>query len=81
MINITLPDGSQKEFPEGSSALDVAKSISHGLARNVLSASFNGAKVEAQDPLPGSGNLVLYTWDSPEGKEAFWHSSAIINDS
>lgn len=76
MINITLPDGSQKEFPEGSSALDVAKSISHGLARNVLSASFNGTKVEAQDPLPGSGNLVLYTWDSPEGKEAFWHSSA-----
>lgn len=56
--------------------MDVAKSISHGLARNVLSASFNGTKVEAQDPLPGSGNLVLYTWDSPEGKEAFWHSSA-----
>lgn len=76
MIEITLPDGSQKEFPKGSSALDVAKSISHGLARNVLSASFNGTKVEAQDPLPGSGNLVLYTWDSPEGKEAFWHSSA-----
>lgn len=76
MIEITLPDGSKKEFPEGSSALDVAKSISHGLARNVLSASFNGQTVEAGEPLPGSGELVLYTWDNPEGKQAFWHSSA-----
>ncbi len=76
MIEITLPDGSKKEFPEGSSALDVAKSISHGLARNVLSATFNGATVEAGDPLPGSGDLMLHTWDSPEGKKAFWHSSA-----
>ncbi|WP_421753147.1 threonine--tRNA ligase [Croceimicrobium sp.] len=76
MIEITLPDGSKKEYPEGSSAMDVAKSISHGLARNVLSASFNGTTVEANDPLPGSGNLVLYTWDNPEGKNAFWHSSA-----
>jgi len=76
MIQITLPDGSKKEVPEGSSALDVAKSISHGLARNVLSASFNGRTVEANDPLPGDGDLILYTWDSPEGKQAFWHSSA-----
>lgn len=76
MIEITLPDGSKKEFPEGSSALDVAKSISHGLARNVLSASFNGNTVESNDPLPGSGKLVLHTWESPEGKKAFWHSSA-----
>tara|TARA_Y100001978_G_C23697583_1_gene438538 strand:- start:1082 stop:3022 length:1941 start_codon:yes stop_codon:yes gene_type:complete len=76
MIEITLPDGSKKEYPEGSSAMDVAKSISHGLARNVLSASFNGTTVEANDPLPGSGDLVLYTWDNPEGKKAFWHSSA-----
>ncbi len=76
MIEITLPDGSKKEYPEGSSALDVAKSISHGLARNVLSASLNGKTVEAGDPLPGGGDLVLYTWDNPEGKQAFWHSSA-----
>lgn len=76
MIEITLPDGSKKEYPEGSSAMDVAKSISHGLARNVLSASFNGTTVEANDPLPGSGDLVLFTWDNPEGKKAFWHSSA-----
>ncbi|MGB0979031.1 MAG: TGS domain-containing protein, partial [Croceimicrobium sp.] len=76
MIKITLPDGSIKEVPEGSSALDVAKSISHGLARNVLSATFNGTTVEAQDPLPGDGALQLHTWESPEGKTAFWHSSA-----
>ncbi len=76
MINITLPDGSVKEVPEGSSAYDVAVGISHGLARNVLSASFNDKTVEIMDPLPGDGNLVLYTWDDPEGKKAFWHSSA-----
>ncbi len=78
MIKITLPNGDVKEFPEKSSALDVAKSISHGLARNVLSASFNGKTVEVTEPLPGSGSLVLYTWDDPEGKQAFWHSSAHV---
>ena len=76
MIKISLPDGSIKEVEDGSSALDVAKSISQGLARNVLSASFNEKTVEVNDPLPGDGSLVLYTWDNPEGKTAFWHSSA-----
>ena len=78
MIQITLPDGSVREYPEGSSAFDVANSISSGLARNVLSASLNGDTVEAKEPLPGSGNLVLYTWDNKEGKQAFWHSSAHV---
>ncbi len=76
MINITLPDGSVKEMEDGASAFDVAMSISQGLARNVLSASFNGNTVEVMNPLPGDGSLVLYTWDNPEGKQAFWHSSA-----
>ncbi len=76
MIKISLPDGSIKEVEDGSSAFDVAKSISQGLARNVLSASFNEKTVEVNDPLPGDGSLVLYTWDNPEGKTAFWHSSA-----
>jgi threonyl-tRNA synthetase len=76
MIEITLPDGSKKEYQDGSSAMDVAISISQGLARNVLSASFNGETVEANDPLPGNGSLVLYTWNEEEGKQAFWHSSA-----
>lgn len=78
MIKITLPDGSVKEFPKGSSAMDVAKSISHGLARNVLSASFNGETIETSTALTTDGDLVLYTWDSPEGKNAFWHSSAHV---
>lgn len=76
MINITLPDGSVKQFEDGASAFDVANSISSGLARNVLSATFNDKTVEVMDPLPGDGNLTLHTWDSPEGKKAFWHSSA-----
>lgn len=78
MIKITLPDGSVKEVESGSSALDVAKSISHGLARAVLSASFNGQTVEASTPLTTDGSLVLYTWDQEEGKKAFWHSSAHV---
>lgn len=78
MIAITLPDGSVKEFDAGVTPMDVAKSISHGLARNVISASFNNQIIETATPLNTDGNLVLYTWDSPEGKKAFWHSSAHI---
>ena len=78
MIKVSLPDGSSREYESGSSAMDVAKSISHGLARNVLSASYNGATVEPTTPLTTDGDLVLYTWDALEGKEAFWHSSAHV---
>lgn len=78
MINITLPDGSVKEFEKNSSAMDVAKSISEGLARNVISASFNGATIETTTPLTTDGTLVLYTFRDKEGKEAFWHSSAHV---
>ena len=76
MIKVSLPDGSVKEYASGTSAMDVAKSISHGLARNVLSASYNGNTVEPTEPLTTNGDLVLFTWDNPEGKAAFWHSSA-----
>ncbi|MDT7832205.1 threonine--tRNA ligase [Flavobacteriaceae bacterium S356] len=78
MINITLPDGSVKEFEKNSTAIDVAKSISEGLARNVISASFNGATVETTTPLTTDGSLVLYTFNDAEGKKAFWHSSAHV---
>ncbi len=78
MIKITLPDGSIKEFPKNSSAMDVAKSISEGLARNVISASFNGETVETKTPLTTDGSLVLFTWRDDAGKKAFWHSSAHI---
>ncbi|MBC9796948.1 threonine--tRNA ligase [Sinomicrobium weinanense] len=78
MIEITLPDGSVKEFPKNSTPMDVAKSISEGLARNVISANFNGTTVETVTPLTTDGNLVLYTWKDDEGKKAFWHSSAHV---
>ena len=78
MINITLPDGSVREYENNSTPMDVAMSISHGLARNVISASFNGNTVETKTPLTTDGNLTLFTFDQPEGKKAFWHSSAHV---
>lgn len=78
MIKITLPDGSVKEFEMNSTPMDVARSISEGLARNVISASFNGTTVETSTPLTTDGSLVLYTFNNPEGKKAFWHSSAHV---
>ncbi|MEN8124939.1 MAG: threonine--tRNA ligase [Bacteroidota bacterium] len=76
MINITLPDGSIKKIEKNSTAIDIAKSISEGFARNVISAKFNNEVVETTTPLTIDGSLVLYTWKNKEGKDAFWHSSA-----
>ena len=78
MIHITLPDGSVREYEKNSTPMDVALSISHGLARNVISASFNGTTIETKTPLTTDGNLTLFTFDQPEGKKAFWHSSAHV---
>lgn len=78
MIHITLPDGAIKEVAKGSSPFDIAKSISEGLARNVISAKFNNTIIEASTPLYSDGSLTLYTWNNDEGKKAFWHSSAHI---
>jgi len=78
MIEITLPDGKKVRYPEGVTPLDVARDISEGLARNVISARFNNRKVEAVTPLREDGSLVLYTWNDEEGKKAFWHSSSHI---
>ena len=78
MIKITLPDGSVKEFAKGTTPHDVALSISEGLARNILSASYDGKIIETTTPLTTDGSLVLYTWNDEEGKKAFWHSSAHI---
>ncbi|WP_124980961.1 threonine--tRNA ligase [Nonlabens xiamenensis] len=78
MINITLPDGSIKKVEQGSTPMDVAMSISHGLARNVISASFNSKKVETKTPLEEDGSLILYTFKDDEGKEAFWHSTSHV---
>ena len=76
MINITLPDGSVKQFEKGSTAMDVALSISEGLARNVLAASVNGVVCDASSPINEDANLVLHTFKDAEGKSTFWHSTA-----
>ena len=76
MINITLPDGSVRSYEKGTTAMDVAKSISEGLARNVLSATVNGEVWDATRPIMEDATLVLNTWNDTAGKMAFWHSSA-----
>jgi len=78
MIKITLPDGSIKEFEKGTTPMEVAKSISEGLARNVISAKFNNETVETTTALHTDGELVLFTWSNDEGKKAFWHSSSHV---
>lgn len=77
-INVTLPDGSVRSYDQGATAMDVAKSISEGLARNVLSAKVNGEVRDADRPLPGDCTLALLTWNDPEGKATMWHSSAHV---
>ena len=76
MINITLPDGSVKQFEKGTTALEIAKSISEGLARNVLSAKVNGVVMEATRPITEDATVQLLTWRDDEGKATMWHSSA-----
>ena len=76
MIKITLPDGAIKEYEVGTSALDVAKSISEGLARKVLAASINGQVWDATRPINDDASLKLLTWDDADAKSTFWHSSA-----
>ena len=78
MIKVTLPDGSIKEFESNSTPFDVARSISEGLARNVISASYNGLTIETRTALTTDGALVLHTFNDDEGKKAFWHSSAHV---
>ena len=78
MIHITLPDGSIRSYEEQLTVMDVAKDISEGFARNVISASFNNHVVETSTVLNTDGKLVLYTWRDSEGKKAFWHSSSHV---
>ena len=78
MIKITLPDGSVREYASGVTPHDVALSISEGLARNVISANFNGTTVETVTPLTTDGSLTLYTWNDADGKKAFWHSTSHV---
>ena len=76
MINVTLPDGSVRQYEAGATALDVALSISEGLARNVLAAKVDNVVVDATRPLTGDCHLQLLTWNDADGKSTMWHSSA-----
>jgi len=76
MIKITLPDGAVREYENGIAALDIAKSISEGLARKVLAASINGQVSDISTPVTSDATFKLLTWDDADGKSTFWHSSA-----
>ena len=76
MIDITLPDGSVRKVAEGTTAMDIALSISEGLARNVLAAEVNGEVRDAQRPITENAELKLLTWNDDAGKSTLWHSSA-----
>jgi threonyl-tRNA synthetase len=78
MINITLPDGTVKQFNKGASSMDVALSISEGLARNVLAAKVNGETIDANRAINEDSTIQLLTWNDTEGKSTVWHSSAHI---
>ena len=78
MISVIFPDSSVKKFEKGTKVIDVAKSISEGLARKVISASFNKESYEVESELHSDGNIKFHTWEDEEGKQAFWHSSAHI---
>jgi len=76
MIQITLPDGAIREYPSGSTGHDIAKSISEGLARNVLAIQVNGQVWDASRPINEDASIRLITWSDAEGKTTLWHSSA-----
>ena len=78
MIKISLQDGTIKEFKSCITPMEVAKSISEGFARNVISAKFNDTVLETSTPLTSNGSLILYTWNDKEGKKAFWHSTSHV---
>lgn len=76
MINVSFPDGAVRQYENGVSAMDIAKSISEGLARKVLAAKVNGQVWDASRPVDNDVSLQLLTWNDMEGKSTFWHSSA-----
>ncbi len=75
-MNISLPDGSVRELPDGASGYDLAQSISAGLARAALAVKVDGEVRDLHRPLPDGATVSILTWNDPEGKAAFWHSTA-----
>ena len=79
MIKITFPDGNQRDFNRGVTPLEIAKSISEGLARNTISALVDEKQVEVSTPITEDATVQLLTWNDDMGKKAFWHSSAHVS--
>ncbi len=77
-LKITLPDGSVKEFPTGVNGMEIAQSISEGLARNALSIEVNGEIWDLSRPISNDASIKIFTWNDKGGKYAFWHSSAHV---
>ena len=76
MINITFPDGSVKQFESGITPYQIAESISQRFAQDVLAATFNGEEWDISRPICSDGEIKLFKWEDPEGKHAYWHTSA-----
>ncbi len=76
MIEIRFPDGAVRTYPKGTTSLEIAKSISEGLAKKVLAAKVNGVVWDATRPIETDATLQLLTWNDTDGKQTFWHSSA-----
>lgn len=76
MIKITFPDGSAREFPSGTTGMEIAKSISEGLARNAVGVVVNGEYFELNRPIETDATLKIATFDDDDGKQMYWHSSA-----
>ena len=76
MIKVTFPDGGIREYAQGTTAMQIAESISPRLAQEVLSASVNGEIVDLNRPINEDSSVKLHKWEDPEGKKAFWHSSS-----
>src|SRR6267154_6435587 len=77
-VKITLPDGSVKEFQEGIKGMEIAQSISEGLARNALAIEVNGEIWDLSRPITKDSSIKIFTWNDKGGKYAFWHSSAHV---
>src|SRR5688500_6408357 len=75
-VKISFPDGNVREFPQGITGADIARSISEGLARNALAIEFNGDVIELSRPISSDGSVRVLTWSDAKGKNTFWHSSA-----
>src|SRR6185312_9861376 len=76
MMNITFPDGAVRQYEQGSTALDIAKNISEGLARKILAAEVNGEVWDLSRPIKNDSTVKFLTWDDEKAKSTFWHSSA-----